>query len=538
MKPLQILLILLVSFIGISDAFACRVPDFAKVEIKRGYEGKSPSIVFYFQWNDTGDPTGCEPGDAVEFEIIIRTDPEKCFAQPIGGRDEDKKDPAVRFDNFVGYVDVWNYFFDYSKEEAQKILVGQCDPGIDNEWAKRAVNYEYLGGEIEDEFANFSVGTTNTMQFKLGEMYGVRYALDLVDTAKRPECDIPAANWGHTQVNMTIIPNTCELDGIGLFDDITVDCPHLLGFPPMLGFDGCENYIEPDPYTLQHRICAPTGGMWTIQEPNSVANAHGGGYCEDIDGDLTFANVPGYEMNGHNVGDCNDEDRSTTEGDSFSSVIQIAHPPRPNEDFNKSLVVVPLVKDSDGIKQFTLTVDDVTAGVEESHPCRVRFYPLLKGQEFEPYVMVMDLEACLGSNYGTHFFKVWAVDQCGNPEESEEITFNYVAFTDFHPCYNAATGEVLELDYDFDDHLLDFRYKVKDADGLIFSTLNLNSVNEDRCKLRSYIPPTNPFNEYIVTEANMDVEYCLFKDSLESASIWTVDRCGGIENVHTYVVPP
>lgn len=523
MKITQVIVIIMFFALYAQEAWStCRPPDHANINIERSMDAKTASIHFTFEWNDHSRPIGCSSYEAIEFEFLTYTTPDKCFAQPPGGKDENLNVAETKF--FKADTDVWNYYFDYETGDILRTLQKYCGKEINPNWAIKADLYDFLYG-IDDKVANFGITVQDSLQFEYDVEYEIYYPLEIPD---RSECQVDETDDGFVQINMVVMESTCNLgDGhISITGQEGYTCPHLLGF------NGCLNYVEPTRYTLQNRLCAPTGGVWEIENPASPSISRGGGMCVDGDGDGYFANVPGYEMFGNKVGDCDDSSIYVTSGDSSSTDIILADPnPNTSQSFFQKLVVVPLVYDTDGIEQFTVTIDNVYGNQEG--PCKVRFPVHLKGQEYEPYLLIVDLPACLGTNYGQHSFKVWARDQCENVGDSGDIEFTYVGPQEFWPCDSPSTGQVTLLDYDLEKSELDFSYNVSDPDGVLFSTLNLNSINEDRCKLRSWYQPVNG---YTISKTDLNVKYCMVNDSLASASLWAVDRCGNVTMVHEKLV--
>ncbi len=527
MKKLQALIIL-TCFWPQPEALACRPPDYADIEITRNLNSQNSqlstaAIIFNFRWDEQGGDLNCEPGTAIEFEVLIDTDPvQKCFAQPPGGRDERKEVIDLKFD---GYTDVWNYYFEYrDTDEVHEILLDQCGEDIDRSWARKVIWADKLIG-IDDEVANFGFGTLDPDQFQLGNIYEVTYLLEIPN---RPECDDIQSGWGHVQINMAVIQNTCMLDGV------EHSCPHLIGY------QDCENFdIELQKrYTLQHRLCAPTGGVWQINRPCADEISRWGGQCVDYDGDGYYANVPQIGMFGHLINDCNDNialmGMSTLEGDTGPTTFELIYPEEQLPVFHDTLAAAISVQDPDGIKQFTITIDEI-----QRPECKVKKFVSLR-QDPTDYVLTMDLKACLGNDYGLHKFKIWVVDRCDNrnTEIAPEYEFRYEAGGD--NCSHVPTGEILSADTDGE-----IEYAVTDYDGLVFTTLNINNIDEDRCKFRRAVHKDGAFKISVIEEdREVPLGQCLKMygdrdewETLDSVQLWAVDECGNIEFVNSYQVP-
>lgn len=536
----------LASIVFPNDALACRPPDTLEVSIEHDM------LTGKFSWDEINGPLNCSADEAMEIEFIIESDPQKCFAQPENGRDENM-DHATIF-NFDGYTDVWNYFFDYSSSEIKSIINAKCGefPYLE---ALMADIFDTMASSIEDTIANFAIGTDNTMQFKTGTSYGFTYKLYTVND--RPECKNPGALDGYVTVNMAVFPKTCTLppSSTDLLEDIILQmgssyantnvggvtmpfpptgvilplenrqftCPHFIGF--VNKWFGCKNITNDNykRYTLQNRLCAPTNGIWVVDNPGNDRIKRGGGYCFDSDQDGKFVNVPGYEMYGNNVNDCLEPNYTPGMTDGI-----IAYPPE-NEDFYSTLVVVPIVQDNDGIQQFTITIDGL-----QTEACKKRFYPVLKTTEWQEYLLLMNLPNCLGTDYGDHSFKIWTVDQCGLRQNFNAIPFSYVSQSTTI-CSYPPWGQIDSISYDSDTYQLDYDFAVMDNDGVVFATLALNGINEDRCKLRHYFTP-NPGTHSVLDmiQTDVPVEYCLLKDPLKSAQLWVADKCGNVTMVHNF----
>ena len=102
-KTTHIVIGLIVVFYSHSNTSAePTIPNESSVRIDRnGFELR-------FTWHE--DP-GFELGQAAEFEVIIDSVPQKCFAQPIGGSDYDPYSRHVIHNLPDGYTDVWNFSF-------------------------------------------------------------------------------------------------------------------------------------------------------------------------------------------------------------------------------------------------------------------------------------------------------------------------------------------------------------------------------------------------------------------------------------------
>lgn len=518
MRTVQIFCIFFLLLTHVSEAWTtCRPPDSAEIGISR------TKITFHFLWNEANGPINCGMRDAVEFEFLIDTSPyDKCFAQPVGGKDNTSY-KNVKFEEFSGYVDIWNYFFDYTVDEANQILKDQCGDSLNDKWAEKAVDYDNsLLFEFDDKIANFAVGTTDTQQFKTGTQYGIVYNLEV---PVQPECQVYGADDGFVQVNMVVMQNTCTLETSQEGKSLPYYCPHLLGFW------GCENYTEPTTYTLQHRLCAPTGGVWEIEDPASPSVSRGGGTCEDNNNNGIFANVPEVELFGNNLVDCFENILPNVTDEEYGGLgqasLEVIYPKTTRQNpvtFNKTLVITIRASDPDGIKQFTITIDELL-----DDKCKVRRKVSL-GPGDQDYVLTLDLEACLGTNYGEHVFKVWIVDRCTNVYESVVYYyFNYQPGED--QCNSSSYGEILFYN---PDGSVD--YTVSDYDGVIFSSIVVNGIDTDGCKFRTAFPQI-PYVSNMLYDANkqVDLNKCFYSSSEELASLglWVVDTCGNVSMVHS-----
>lgn len=538
MKKLAIVFSLGLILLPTTDLEACRPPDNFEISITN-------RIIFAeYSWDASNGPLECSEDEAVEFEFIIQSTPEKCYGQPEGGKDDTLL--YAELTNWVGYTDVWNYFFDYNPLEISSTIKAYCGKFSLLE-ALGAYIFDKRISSVADKAANFAVGTDNTLQFKTGVKYSIEYPLFPVDD--RDECQDLGADDGYVTVSMAVFPKVCVLPPtashtvssgafvtIPTFEERQFTCPHFIGFVDE--WVGCDN-IDDDNYkryVLQNRICAPTNGRFFLDYPGETDGTYarykrGGGSCSDLDEDETFANVPGYEMyynrrNDDEPNDCDEPGYTQSDPDGA-----IAWPPR-NERFYHDLVVVPMVFDGDGVKQFTISIDEI-----QTEACKKRFYPVLKANVWSEYLLVMDLAACLGTDYGDHVFKIWVVDQCGNVDEEtfSGYPFRYVSQST-STCDYESWGNIDFIDYDSDTHELDYEIAVMDNDGVVFSTLNLNGINEDRCKLRhSYTPNPGAHDIRETPLYDVPVEYCMLKEELVSAQLWVVDKCGNTTMVHNKV---
>lgn len=137
-KTSTVALFLLVGLYGL-DAYPCRPPDNANVNITR------EEISFSFSWDSAKGPTQCKAHEAVEFEFYITADDDtpKCFAQPLGGKDENQ-DNVADIDGFKGYTDVWNYYFDYTPEEVKAHIKNGCNVNVSDVFAQLASGTDYV----------------------------------------------------------------------------------------------------------------------------------------------------------------------------------------------------------------------------------------------------------------------------------------------------------------------------------------------------------------------------------------------------------
>lgn len=101
-------------------------------------------------WNQ---PPTFPDGSAVEIEVLVYTNPEKCFGEPAGGIDDNVRYATLINFPVDSYTDVWNYSVPAHASEIYDGLEDAC--GVHNAAAA-------VGGELfpfDDPVANFAVGT-------------------------------------------------------------------------------------------------------------------------------------------------------------------------------------------------------------------------------------------------------------------------------------------------------------------------------------------------------------------------------------------
>lgn len=273
---------------------SCPPPDWLTLEVDRS--PPNAEIDLRFGWDGNGTIEGCVADEAIEFEVWIDTDPvQKCFAAPIGGRDDDVNSPHVERDlPSSGYVDVWNYAFDYTVEELGDILNAECGV-IPQGGPLLAKIYDFFKS-VEDDVAQFAIGVTYSSELRRGESYGAHFSLEVPSS---DFCNVPEAAWGHVTVRMSTFPNICTLP----LDVYATQCPHFIGFKR------CQEN-DPQSVPLVNRICAPTDKLhFGITGGNQYA---GYGQCLDFDNDGYYGVVGGKIMYGSQVGDCDDNNPGIT----------------------------------------------------------------------------------------------------------------------------------------------------------------------------------------------------------------------------------
>lgn len=287
---------------------SCPKPDWLDVKIQREPGGDPQALLsFKFGWNGDGDlqlepVPGCLSTESFELEFIIITDTAKCFAQPPGGVDESLRPDYVDFDlPDSGYVDVWNYSFDYNVPQIMDVVKDECAQYGDELGLLGAVIADWFdelkeatkGNGIEDKHANFAVGAIYSSEFLTDIEYGADYTLDIP-----PGCSDDDDGWGYVLVSMSTFLNDCSLPG-----GFDTKCPHFTGFKKCRS-ESPEGVRTP----LVSRLCAPTDWV-DLTKYGALGSSYLDsvtGRCEDLDGDQLFGIQQPLPVWGTRARDCND----------------------------------------------------------------------------------------------------------------------------------------------------------------------------------------------------------------------------------------
>jgi hypothetical protein len=289
------------------------IPVVARVKITRTL------FRLEFQWNKK-NPPNFDPGTAVEFQTYINP---KCFAQPLGGKDNESKiSPTLYPQNFpVGskpYVDVWNYWIPGSADELIELIGGRECGGLNfvEKLGIKAKWEEIVKQNQDNKNANFAIGLVNAdalnsdwekrWQGTERGMYFFEYPLSI---PPKDECLTSAdPTSGGASVSMQYFPNVCHFLGfVG-----THSCPEMLGLPQCSGGAGTTK-------TWIRRLCVPTNFYPFIPGNAKETLPWGVDGCYDDDHDGFFA-IQSAPMVGLNLGDCNDHDSKIT-NERYNSAI-------------------------------------------------------------------------------------------------------------------------------------------------------------------------------------------------------------------------
>ncbi len=297
MRTLPILLVACAGVLGTSTRTqaAPRSPDWAAIQLNR------TRFRLDFGWSV---PPKFPPRTTVEIEVHIEP---KCFAKPIGGRDEDPMFLGANNLTRNGlriYKDVWNYWHPI-KDELAKAVDERCGLNWAQEWGVAWRNPKF----VDETEGNFAVGIRNADALVAGVSYYFEYDLDL-DLDTRADC-----RFGYVTVRMQYFEDTCVFP-LGMS---RTDCPYLIGFA------GCSWWVPTSFFEIpafvrglqiwQARVCGPTEQVDFRPSWNQGTDLteRFGTVCVDKDQDALCAvqhkdanvMVP-LRMFGSGIGDCND----------------------------------------------------------------------------------------------------------------------------------------------------------------------------------------------------------------------------------------
>ena len=296
-KRLQTIVILALLIVSSYAKAIPRPPEYVKVAITRneaidGMKG----VQIYFKW--IGKKPVFELWQAVEFEFIFLTNKPNCFGQPDGGKDNRTLYATTNLPD--SYTDVWNLYRP-TGEEVLSTLEQKCN-GVD-EVCKFAL--EHFDFDFSDASASLAVGVKKANLIEANVLYIIKYPLVIPDD---PDCHAYENGLAWSQINMTVIPNTCEVCGS------IQTCPYLIGFEGCSEMrflnaiqneeDRCRSWIK--------RLCSPTAFFEFSPQELGYSNVEcgngeaAGGICVDKDEDGYFALQNNKRMFGSYVGDCND----------------------------------------------------------------------------------------------------------------------------------------------------------------------------------------------------------------------------------------
>ena len=324
MRRTSLILLVLCSTLAQPVIGEARVPDYASISVDRPPTSADTSFTLSFGWDSRFGAPGFSAGQAVEFKVVLDTTPPenstqanvdpKCFAQPVGGKDNNLHSPYVTYSATFpmtdSYVVAWNYYWPTGDPaEAESTLLTQCPPPN--------LLYKYAEVDLADYAANHDFTVTHAADFGVGILHpatsfeaGVTYSFTYyLQVPPRSDCRAAAASWGMTSVYMKLVPNTCTLTRTvanALPVSLTFTCPILLGAPACneVQAAGAPQYIR-----WIDNLCSPTA-RWCFHP--SAAATYSGRQCQDLDGDHYFATAPG--LLGTRTGDCNDNDPSVYPG--------------------------------------------------------------------------------------------------------------------------------------------------------------------------------------------------------------------------------